>query len=476
MIQAAMALLGGVFLLYIVGYALTNLAINVIACVSLLRHMRSLSGDRDLGIYTGYEPPISVVVPAYNEEQGIAHTVTSILQLRYPEHEIIVVNDGSKDGMMDVLKREFQLEPFPEAYRARLATKPIRQIYQSRTHPNLRVIDKENGGKSDAVNAGLNIARYPLFCGIDADSILQPDSLRLVVQPFFEHPETVAAGGTIRVMNGCVVRQGFLARARLPKSSLALFQVVEYIRAFMLGRIGWSEINGLLVLSGAFSVFRKELVLAVGGYSKATITEDLEIIVRIHRHLAERGKPYHVAFVPEPVCWTEVPEDLATLRKQRIRWQQGLSECLALHWSLCGRKGSGVAGWFAFPFQVLYEWFGPLITVFAYAIVIAGFFTGALSVGSMAAFLFFDVAFGILISVQSLFLEQISFRVYPKASQILGLTLVAIVENLGYRQLNFLWRLKAVARWVLGRKAVWGAMKRLGTARDPGGPAPEGAA
>ncbi len=230
-------------------------------------------------VYSHLQMPVSLVVPAYNEAATITTSIRALLQLRYQHFEVIIVNDGSKDDTLATMIRDFELTPFPEAYRVQIKTKPVRGIYRSLKYPNLRVIDKENGGgKADATNAGINAARYPIFyCG-DADSILDPHSLEHVVRPFLEDPRTVACGGTVRIINGCVVRGGVLEKVGLPRNPLALVQVVEYLRAFLGGRLGWSAINGMLIVSGAFGVFHRETVVEAGGFRADAIGEDMEMI------------------------------------------------------------------------------------------------------------------------------------------------------------------------------------------------------
>jgi len=316
------------FLLYLLGLTAGYLMLDVVAAIHLRHYMEERSLNSLPHGYTGFEPQITLLVPAFNEEATIATTVKSLLQLSYSEFEIVVINDESKDKTLDVLIKEFGLIPFPEAYDARLATKPIRTIYHAPAQPNLRVVDKDNGGKADSLNAGINISLYPLFCCIDADSILQRDSLRLAAQPFLDDPHTIACGGTVRVANGCEVKNGFLTKVGLPTNILALFQIVEYLRAFLFGRLGWSPINAMLIISGAFGLFHKDTVIGIGGYRHDTISEDMELVVRLHRHMRLAGKPYRITFAPDPICWTEAPEDLTTLKNQRIRWQHGLCESL----------------------------------------------------------------------------------------------------------------------------------------------------
>ena len=452
-----------VFMLYFIGLNAVYLGLNVISLFTVPRYME-LRALRELPqVYSGLEPPISIIAPAYNEQAIIVTSMRSMLQLNYPEFELVVVNDGSKDETLEVLKREFKLVLFPEAYRDRLPSKPVRAIYRSKIYPNLRVIDKENGGKADSTNTGVNAARYPLFCVIDSDSVLERDSLYNAVQPFLEDPRTVACGGTIRIANGCRVSGGFLELPGLPRNPLALFQVMEYLRAFLFGRLGWAPMNALLIISGAFGIFHKEKVVSVGGFRTDTIGEDMELVMRLHRVLTKKGVPYRIAFVPDPVCWTEAPEDLRTLRSQRIRWQHGLGDSIRINRGLLFQRGSGFVGWLALPFFVVFEWLGPLVEVAGYIFVPFAYFLGLLSLSSMLIFFLLSVSLGVLCSASSLLLEELSFHIYPKTRDVLWLFLAVIAENLGYRQLNSYWRIRGLIEWLLGRKAKWGEMTRTAT-------------
>lgn len=452
------------FLGYFIALNLGYLALNLLAFVSIWR-AQSAHGAVGLPAAQGdLWPPVSLIVPCYNEQATIATSVRSLLQLEYPEFEIVVVNDGSSDATLDVLVHEFALVPFPEAYRVRLRTQPVRSVYRSARHGNIRVIDKQNGGKADALNAGINDARYPLFCSVDADSILSRDSLKRVVEPFLEDADTVAAGGTVRIANGCTVQEGFLVAPGLPRNPLALVQVIEYLRAFLFGRLGWSPINALLIISGAFGVFRKEAVVEAGGYRTDTLGEDMELVVRLHRQRRLAGKPCRITFVPDPICWTEAPEDLATLRRQRVRWQRGLAESLALNRGLLFHPRGGTPGWLAFPFMLVFEWFGPVVEVAGYAFMFVAFLLGIVSLQALAVFLFAAIGLGVLLSVNALLLEEISFHIYTRARDTLRLVIAVLIENFGYRQLNSLWRLYGLFRWITGARGDWGKMRRRGAA------------
>jgi cellulose synthase/poly-beta-1,6-N-acetylglucosamine synthase-like glycosyltransferase len=273
------------FLLYFIGINVGYLGQNVLAVFGIRRYLETAKQFEAENVFSSLDLPVSIVVPAHNESVSIISSVSALLQLHYPQYELVVVNDGSTDDTLQKLIDGFGLQPFPEAYRARIPCGAVRGIYRSARHPSLRVVDKENGGgKADASNAGINAARYPLVCVVDADSVLMPDSLRRVVRPFLEDPTTIAAGGTVRIANGCTLRRGFIERVGLPKNLLALVQVVEYLRAFLFGRLGWSTINGLLIISGAFGIFRKDVLNEVGGFAADAVGEDMELIVRMHRH------------------------------------------------------------------------------------------------------------------------------------------------------------------------------------------------
>jgi cellulose synthase/poly-beta-1,6-N-acetylglucosamine synthase-like glycosyltransferase len=446
----------GCFIVINVGY----LTLNFLAMLELPRHLEMRLLDELPRAHSGYEPPVSVLVPAYNEEATIAASVRSMLQLDYPELEVIVINDGSRDGTLAALQREFELAPYPEAYWQRLAVQPVRGIYRSASFPNLRVLDKENGGKADALNAGINAARFPLVCNVDADSVLERASLRRVVTPFLGSPQVIASGGTVRIANGCTVRDGFLERVGLPRKLLPLLQIVEYLRAFLFGRMGWAPFNAVLIISGAFGVFRKEAVVSAGGYRHDTVGEDMELVVRLHRLHRLAGKPYRIAFLPDPICWTEAPESLKVLRSQRTRWQRGLSESLVSNAQLLFHPRGGAAGWLAFPFMAVFEWLGPLLQIGGLVFMAFGFFGGIISAAAFWAFLLAEIALGLTLSMSALMLEEMSFHIYKRPGELVALTLAAILDNFGYRQITTLWQVEGLLQWARRTRGRWGEMTR----------------
>lgn len=458
-----------VFLIYFIGINLGYLAQNVLAAVGMRRYLETANRLEAEGVFSNLDLPISIVVPAYNESASIISSVRALLQLQYPQYELVVVNDGSNDDTLYKLIDSFALRPFPEAYREQIECKPVHGVYRSARHPNLRVIDKENGGsKADALNAGINACRYPLICVVDADSILQPDSLRRIVRPFLEDSTTVAAGGTVRIANGCTLRRGFIEQVGLPSNYLALVQVVEYLRAFLFGRLGWAFINALLIVSGAFGVFRKDVLIEVGGFDAGAIGEDMELIVRIHRRMKELGRRYRITFIPDPVSWTDAPETLRGLRSQRVRWQHGLGQALTLNKSLAFHWRGGLVSWLAVPFYLVFELFGPIVEVSGYLIVVVAALFGWLDVPTALLFFGLAVALGVLLSTSAIMLEELSFHMYPRTADVLLLFGIAVVENFGYRQLTAFWRLQGLFRWLRGGKQRWEAIARTSLADQTG--------
>ncbi|NJD18328.1 MAG: glycosyltransferase, partial [Gemmatimonadetes bacterium] len=344
-------------------------------------------------------PPITLVAPAFNEEATCVESVRSLLTLDYPEYEIVVVNDGSTDRTVQRLVEAFNLRPAARIPTAALATRPVRQIYRSRRHPNLWVIDKENGGKADALNAGVSYCRTPLFCAMDADSLLERQALIRIVRPFLEDATTVAAGGILRVANGCVVKEGQVVDVRLPGNLWARFQVLEYLRAFLSGRMGWDALDATLVISGAFGIFRRSTVVDAGGYATDTVGEDMELVVRLHRHCSERRVPYRIHFVPDPVAWTECPESLSALSRQRDRWQRGLIQSLVRHRVMLLNGTYGKAGLLAYPYFFFLEMLSPVIETLGYLSFAFTVAAGHADWALVSAFLSVAVVLGVALSL-----------------------------------------------------------------------------
>ena len=455
--------LGWLTLTYFTVLNVIYVAFLAIAGRSLVQHQRSRSyAATDEMLASPLIPPVSVLLPAHDEQEGIVPAVRSLLALRYPTFEVVVVSDGSTDATFARLTEAFDLVPVRKAMRGGLPCAAVRGTYVSRRHPDLWVVDKDRGGKADALNCGLNAARHPYVCAVDADTVLEEDALLRVAKPVVDDPGlVVATGGIVRIANGCTIDHGRVVDVRLPRNPLAALQVVEYFRAFLVGRVGWSRLGSLLIISGAFGLFRRDLVEAVGGYAVDTVGEDVELVVRLHRYLRERGEDYRIEFVPDPVCWTEAPETLRVLSRQRRRWQRGLIETLWRHRDVSGRPRYGVLGLLACPYFLLFELLGPVIEVLGYLAVPLGWSLGTLSGSFLVAFLTMAVVLGVFLSISALALEELSFRRHPRGTDVLRLFVLAVLENVGYRQLISLMRVMAFVD-VARRRSDWGVMHRRG--------------
>jgi len=453
-------------LVYFIVLNSTYLLMTVLSFFSIRRYMREYHLVKHRRLFqSSFYKPISIVAPAFNEEATIVESVRSLLQLHYPEYEIIVVNDGSTDSTLDKLKLALNLKISLKPIQYVITCKKIKNVYISEDYANLVIVDKENGRKADALNAGINIARYPLVSVIDSDSVLEPDVMLKLVRPFLDDARTIAVGGIVRVVNGCTVRAGEVTEIRLSKKILPNIQIIEYLRSFLFGRVGWDILNSLLVISGAFGLFRKDVVIESGGYRHDTVGEDMELVVRMHRFMRERRLPYRVTFVAEPVCWTEVPESLKILSRQRNRWQRGLIESLLIHKKMLFNPAFGVVGMLGMPFFFFFEMFGPVVEFTGYVVFGFSWYFGVINLQFAVLFLTVAVIFGIVLSLGSLVLEELSFRKYPKISHIFILFIISIMENFGYRQIHSWWRLKGTLDFLRGKKQ-WGKMERKGLGKS----------
>ncbi|PYP96953.1 MAG: hypothetical protein DMD38_07405 [Gemmatimonadetes bacterium] len=406
-------------------------------------------------------PPITVLVPAYNESATIEASVTAILTLEYRNYEVVVVNDGSKDDTLEQLRHAFDLYEIPRVYPETIATKPLRALYRSRSRSRLLVLDKENGGKADSLNAAINASRFPLVIAVDADTLIEPDALLRLTRPFLLGREIAAVGGTVRVANNCTVKDGRVTDARVSPKPIPGIQVVEYLRAFLFGRLGWNRLGGNLIISGAFGLFRKEYVVAVGGYHTNSIVEDLDLVVRMHRHLRRRKIRYEMPFIPDPVAWTEVPESLKILSRQRERWHRGLIAAMWQYKSMLFNPRYGRIGLLAMPFYTFGEMLAPVVELLGYLITGLGLAFGLVNVSFALLFILVAWGYGMLLSIWAVVLEEVSFRRYRRFIDLVRLLLFASLENFGYRQCTVWWRLKAFVNVWKGVH-VWGDMARKG--------------
>ena len=422
-----------------------------------------LAEDEHLTLVLGTEalPPLSILVPAHNEEMSIVESVISFLTLQYPHHEVVLVNDGSSDETMAKLLSAYDLYEVPPAFMITIPTQPVRAYYRSRQHSKLLVIDKANGGKADALNAALNAARFPYVLAVDADTLIEPDALLRLARPFLLGKPVAAVGGTIRVANACVIEHGRVVEARVDRRMLPAVQVLEYLRAFLFGRLGWNRLGGNLIISGAFGLFKRAHLLAIRGYRTGSVTEDMDLVVRLHRYLREHKLPDTTAFIPDPVAWTEVPSSVRILGRQRERWQRGLLETLWVHRDLLFNFRYGAVGLIAYPFFLFGEALSPLIEVLGYVGVAAALTFGVVDLQFVWLFLSVVVLYGMLLSVWAILLEEVSFRRYKRPGDVLRLLFTCVIEAFAYRPLTLFFRLKAFWQLLRGDRR-WGAMKREG--------------
>lgn len=459
-------ILGVIFLIMSFSIIVIYLTIMILSALEMRDHRRKnrFADYQDI-ITSPIAPGVSILAPAFNEGQSIVQNAQSLLSLHYGKFEVIVINDGSKDDTLQKLIEAFHLEKTNYAYFPEIETKEVKGVYKSvnSSFSKLTIIDKENGGKADALNAGINIAEMEILACIDVDCILSNESITRMVRPFMEETnrKVIAVGGVIGIANNCDIQDGTVTEYRIPTSLLGRFQVIEYLRAFLMGRMAWARINGLMLISGAFGFFRKDLVQAVGGYFPKTVGEDMELVVRMRRYMEERNLPYKVGFIPDPLCWTEVPESEDILARQRNRWMRGTIETLQLHKVIKMNPKYGVMGMISYPFLTIFEKAAPIIET-------AGIiYTGILLfIGDFSAIYFFSLLvlmylLSLLVSSFSILYEQISYNNYKDKKDLNRLILTILVEPFLVHPKVVLWGLKGHIDFITG-KGGWGKMIRTG--------------
>jgi len=449
---------------YYVVCNLTYLTMLILALKMSAAHQRRLESIK-LNWIKGspLAPPITILVPAHNEEKSICVALKNLLDLDYPELEVIAVNDGSVDGTLAEMQREFLLRPVRAVYIPQAVSAAVRGLYRSDADSRLLVVDKDSGGsKADAVNAGLNAATSPYVCVVDADSVLERDALLRIMVPVLADPKrVVGVGGIVRVLNGCEIEAGRVRRVRLPRKSIEVIQVVEYLRAFLIGREAWASANMLMIVSGAFGLFRTDAVRAVGGYRSQAIGEDFDLVARLHRHLREEGKDYQIQFVADPVCWTEVPSDLRSLGRQRARWQKGLLDVLWPNTDMLFRPRYGRVGSLALPYLWLFELVAPLIEMLGIVTIALAAWLGVLSREFFVQFMIFGYAFATVISIGSVLQEELTYKRYNDWKDVARLVSYCFLEHFPYRQMHMIWRLQGLWQYLRGDMA-WRPLERKG--------------
>ncbi len=492
-------LFDAIVVVYFLIYALVNMGLLLVSFLRVKTSLESAQlealGGRDPD--PAFCPLISLLVPAYNEEVTIVESVRSLLRLDYPGYEIIIVNDGSKDGTVEVLKEAYAFVRSDVDYQDQLGAAKVRGFYRSTVElPNgvvrLVLVDKENGGKADALNAGINASQGAYVASMDADSLMVPRALQIAVQPILDDPNRIiAVGGQIALSNGCTVADGRVKEVRLPRSWIARFQVVEYMRSFTQSRTALAELDSLLILSGVFALFRRDALIACGGFltkhqrsrvcleycgpHAETVCEDMEVVVRIQRYLIERSERPRVVFLPSPTSWTEAPEVYESLGKQRSRWYRGLWEVLTLHRKMMFNPKYGRVGLFSLPYQLLYEALAPILEVLGYVVLPISWALGVLSFKALVAFCAVAMSFNLVLSTGSVMLAiaRIRFRKHDAGSALMDyrgvkdtllLVLAGLVSNVGYRQFIVFWQLKGLKDLIKGKKG-WDKFARAGFAQ-----------
>jgi biofilm PGA synthesis N-glycosyltransferase PgaC len=452
-------------LIYAVTIAFCYLSLALLSVWEMRKYMhKNFFVDYKYILSSPFAPGISLIAPAYNEGLTIIDNVKSLLSIMYNNYEVIIINDGSKDDTLAKMIPAFDLVRVDYDLQYTVKTKPVKGIYKSknRAFKKLTVVDKENGGKADALNVGLNFSKKDLVACIDVDCIIEPDALLRMVKPFLENSEEViASGGVVRIANSCVVEEGRLIEIRLPDQLIARFQVLEYIRAFLLGRMAWSKLNGLMLISGAFGLFKRSVAIEAGGYNHNTVGEDMELVVRMRTYMHEQKRKFKVVYIPDPLCWTEAPSTYQILGRQRNRWARGTFETLKLHKRIFFNPRYGVMGMLSYPFWFFYEWLSPFVEFiglifFAFLVVM-----GMVNWTFFFCLLLTVYCFAFFISMFSLMAEEMSFFKYTNKRDIVKMIFVAIIEPFWFHPRVVWWSLKGNFDLIKGKKS-WGEMTRQG--------------
>jgi len=466
------------FVLHLFTYGILLYSIILLICYVLIGafsisetrsylHKNSFTDYRLLASSTE-TPSMSILAPAYNEGANIIENVRSLLSLHYNNLEVIIINDGSKDDSLEKLIHAYDMYKVDFFVNQQIKTKPVRGVYKSHNpvYRKLIVVDKENGGKADALNVGVNIAHNDYFVCIDVDCVLEQDALLKLAKPFLEGAtqRVIAAGGVVRIANSCIIEGGRLVKVNLPKQFLPRMQTLEYIRAFLLSRMAWTKLNGLLLISGAFGAFDREIVINCGGYNTNTVGEDMELVVRMRRYMEERDEPYKVAFIPDPLCWTEAPSTFKILGRQRNRWTRGTIETLRFHKVMLFNPRYGILGMLSYPYWLFFEFLAPIIEFFGTIGLIIYCFTYAIN-WSAILIMVGVLCMGILYSIFAIMMEVLTYNQYKGRKDILRLVGVAVLEPFLFHPF-VVWSAIRGNIDLIRKRNSWGEMTRQGFATE----------
>jgi len=441
------------------------LLLGIFSAIALRKYLRKNSYiNYNSLVLSPLSPKISIIAPAFNESKSIIDNIRTLLALYYNNFEVIIVNDGSTDNTFELVREAYDLIRVNYYFDYRIPCERIRGVYRSKdpSYNRLTVIDKNNGGKADSLNAGINICHSNLFVSIDADSIIESDSILKLVKPFLEEKDrkVIGTGGVIRIVNSCEVERGHIREIKIPKQILPRLQVLEYTRAFLLGRMAWSQLDGLMLISGAMGIFDRETVINSGGYSTKTVGEDMELVLRMRRYMAEKDQKYEVTYIPDPLCWTEVPSDLKSMRKQRTRWTRGLIESLKTHRKMFMNWNYGRLGMLGYPYWFLFEWMAPLIAFAGFVYTIYLIIRDALNWPFYLLLFLFVYSFAVSLSTWAVLFEEITFHKYKKKRDVLKLLSVALIEPFIY-PIHTYFAVRGNIEAMRGKKS-WGHAERNG--------------
>lgn len=451
-------------------YAITLISFYIFIAAFSIGEVRKYWRKSSFTNYTilassAHAPGISIIAPAYNEGANISENVRSLLSIHYNNLELIIVNDGSKDDSLQKLIDTYHLFKVDYFINEKIPTKKVRGIYKSKNpgFKKLIVVDKENGGKADALNVGVNISAHDYIVCIDVDCVLEQDALLKMVKPFLEKntKRVIASGGVIRIANNCKIENGRLIKVHLPKKILPRAQTLEYIRSFLLGRMAWSRLNGLLLISGAFGAFDKDIVIRCGGYNPKTVGEDMELVVRMRRYMEENQLPYKVTYIPDPLCWTEAPDTYKILVRQRNRWTRGTIETLRFHKAMFFNPKYGVLGLISYPYWFFFEFLAPIIEFAGIVVFILFSILGLIQWGFFLQLLACVLLFAFLYSSFAILMEVLTYHQYKKQKDILNLILMAILEPFVFHPFVVFAAIKGNIDY-LRKKNSWGEMVRQG--------------
>ncbi|MFB3387368.1 glycosyltransferase family 2 protein [Flavobacterium sp. LAR06] len=448
-------------------YILFYIFLAILSYLAIIKHLKEQKYlEEEVLLRSNHIWGVSVVAPAFNEGVNIVYNVKSLLSLTYPKFEIIIVNDGSTDDTLDKLITEFDLVKIDFYYQEKIATQPVKGHYRSKNpvYSKLLVVDKVNGkSKADASNAGINTSQYPLFLCTDVDCILKSDTILKLAKPFMENEtRVIATGAGIRISNSCEIKEGFLFKVHYPREWYPCFQELEYVRSFIFGRMAWSQINGLLLVSGGLGMFDKDIVIKAGGYWHKSLGEDMELVTRMRKYMHDTNEKFLIKYIPESLCWTEVPSTKTVFLRQRIRWARGLVQTLYLHRKMFLNPKYGRTAFLVLPFFFTFEFLVPLIELLGILTLIFSFIFGTTDFQYLLIITTIIYLFYLSITIISILIDEVLYKSYANYKELLMLIGMAIIEPLVYHPINVYASLKGYWYFFAQKEQKWGVMVRKG--------------